>query len=561
MKKISIGHFTAALCIFVFATVAAATTMYGDDFIYALYFKDGLGSFFKNTYDHYMQMNGRAVVHFILEVILLFKDKLFFVVIPLCISLVYITAAYVFKPKNKALFLSSGMSSALFIPCTVMREGFFWMAGAMNYIYPTFMAFIGFYVFLTIKKGKKISLFDILILFLAGASTEQGGALSAGFMILYTIAECKNQDNIKKSFLAIFVVFLGYATVVLSPSTFGRTVTEATETLGLIERLRLIYDFSVGKNAAFLMFEATAILLALSYNQKRRAILLAFSAIMAILKFCEMHFAVGIVMTIVLVTDGFAGMFSTSQRVKIRSIILLGGLASIGMLLFSVTFGYRNVLPGLLILTVIWADIICEKANDRILAPVIIFVAGLVVFLPTSVGYAKNRCIINENLKAIGDGTQDFYYNTGLDLRYSYNQFISDNYYEAAYRRIYNIRDGVKIYLRGDDFEDFCYNGIHCENPIYIKDGQRYFPLRNIVEASNGSIVYNEVDKTTEIVLNGKKAYFDASDNTFKTENSVIDGDAYRLKDRKYGYMTEANLYFSRELYRQLFGIETENRK
>ena len=69
--------------------VSKCTTLYGDDFIYATYFSEGFSGFIQKTINHYTQMNGRALVHFILELILIFKDKLFIIVIPLLLTLTF----------------------------------------------------------------------------------------------------------------------------------------------------------------------------------------------------------------------------------------------------------------------------------------------------------------------------------------------------------------------------------------------------------------------------------------------------------------------------------------
>ena len=122
------------LCAAVHSFTAAASTLYGDDFNYALYFRD-------LTVSHYLNINGRAIVHLLLELVLIPKDRLFFAVIPLIIFAVYFFAARAVRAENRLLFLALGLSGTLFLPWTVFREGVFWMSGAVNYIYPTVMVF------------------------------------------------------------------------------------------------------------------------------------------------------------------------------------------------------------------------------------------------------------------------------------------------------------------------------------------------------------------------------------------------------------------------------------
>lgn len=557
----SLKNFITIFCIFVFALTGAATTLYGDDFIYALYLRHGFLNFIKMTGEHYMQMNGRAAVHFLLELILVFKDRLFFVVIPLLIMSVYFFAGCALDVKRRALFFAFALSGTLILPYTILREGIFWMAGAMNYIYPTALTFAAFYLFRRSAEEGRIKVSAAVVLFLSGASTEQGGAAAIAAAILYSVIRFRDKKDIKRCIIMLLVMAVGYATVVFSPSTFKRAVAETSEALSLIERLRLVYDFSVGRNSAFLVFEGVLLLLAAAELKPHRPVsaLLAAAAVASVIfKLLGMYTAVGIILTAALTAEGIFGLFSGKTE---RSALLLAGLASVGMLVFSVTFGYRNILPCLLTLIAVGADVLCglvPSGRKSVYALALVFVFGVVSYAPTFCGYAENRKVINENLAAIGDGTSDFYYSADLNPKYSYNQFISDNYYRVAYRSIYGISDGVKIYIKGADFRDLYHNGVHCENPIYIKDGKRYYPLRNIIEAEGGQVVYNEKTKLTEISVKGKSAIFDNEKNVFRTGGFDIDGTKYRLDDRKYGYMTRANLYFSAELYKKAFGIDTE---
>lgn len=558
----NLKNFITIFCIFVFALTGAATTLYGDDFIYALYLRHGFLNFIRMTGEHYMQMNGRAAVHFLLELILVFKDKLFFVVIPLLIMSVYFFAECVLDVKKRDLFFAFALSGTLILPYTVLREGVFWMAGAMNYIYPTALIFAAFYLFRKSAEKGRINAPAVVVLFLSGASTEQGGAAAIAAATIYSVIRFRDKKDIKKCIIMLLIMAVGYATVVFSPSTFGRTVAETSEALSLIERLRLVYDFSIGRNSAFLVFEGVLLLLSaaeLKPHMPVSAMLAAAAVVSGIFKFLGMYTAAGIILTAALTAEGVFGLFSGKTE---RSALLLAGLGSVGMLVFSVTFGYRNILPCLLILIAVGADVLCELApsgKKSVCALTVVFVFGVVSFTPTFCGYAENRKIINENLAAIGDGTSDFYYNADLNPKYSYNQFISDNYYRAAYRDIYGIRDGIKIYIKGADFRDLYHNGVRCENPIYIKDGEKYYPLRNIIEAEGGYVVYNDETKLTEISIKGKSVIFDNEKNVFRTDSFDIDGTEYRLDDRKYGYMTRANLYFSAELYKKVFGIDVES--
>lgn len=552
------AFFVSLFCIAAISLTGAATTLYGDDFDYALYYRNGFSEFLKMTAEHYVRMNGRAVVHFILESILVFRDKLFFVVIPLLVFSVYFFADKALDVKNRFLFFAFALSETLILPYTVLREGVFWMAGAMNYIYPTMLVFAAFYLFEKSADGERIGILTTLVLFLAGASTEQGGAAAIAALLLYTAVRIKNRKSVKKCLIMLFIVLIGYATVVFSPATFGRAVSEISEQLTLSERLRLVYNVALGKDSVYIVFEAALLLLAadeLKRHKKLSVFLALASVVSTILIVSGIYFVAGIILTLALVSEGFVGLLSCNAE---RSALLLAGLVSVGMLVFSVSFGYRNILPCLMTFIAVSADILCKLVSNgrkTVHALIIVFAVGIISFAPVFFGYAENRKIINENLSALGDGSSDFYYNIDLDPKYSFNQFVSGGY-RSAYRKVYNIRDGVKIYIKGSRFRDLYQNGVHCENPVYITDGEEYYPLRNVIEAEGGNVAYNKETRMTEIGVNGKNVVFDNINNIFNDNGVEINAAEYRLTDREYGNMFGSAVYFKAELFKTVFDID-----
>lgn len=161
------------------------------------------------------------------------------------------------RAENRLLFLALGLSGTLFLPWTVFREGVFWMSGAVNYIYPTVMVFAAFYLYRRTVEDR-ISVLTIPVMFLAGASTEQGGAAAIIAALLFTLARVRDRKKLLGCSVMLFFLAVGYATVMLSPATSGRAAAEVSEKLGMIDRLKNVYEYSVGKDSAFLVFEGTA---------------------------------------------------------------------------------------------------------------------------------------------------------------------------------------------------------------------------------------------------------------------------------------------------------------
>ena len=221
--------------------ISKCTTLYGDDFIYATYFLGGFKNFLSMTYQHYVNMNGRAIVHFLLEVILIFKDGLFFIVIPLLLISVFVLYRKASAESNSSLlgFITVCVLCTLCLSPEILRESLLWLAGAMNYIYPTTLAFTALFVQKKAVSTNKIKPTYALIMFLCGATTEQGGAMAAAVAILYILSAFLNGEKPSKSVLTLpLFIIIGYLTVILSPATSARTVQEASEeTVSFIKRM------------------------------------------------------------------------------------------------------------------------------------------------------------------------------------------------------------------------------------------------------------------------------------------------------------------------------------
>ena len=65
--------------------VSSLITLYADDFYYGIFLHDGWRSFWHLTAEHYLTINGRALVHFVNELMLLFGTKIFVLISPLCL--------------------------------------------------------------------------------------------------------------------------------------------------------------------------------------------------------------------------------------------------------------------------------------------------------------------------------------------------------------------------------------------------------------------------------------------------------------------------------------------
>ena len=98
----------------------------------------------------------------------------------------------------------------------------------------------------------------------------------------------------------------------------------------MIDRLKNVYEYSVGKDSAFLVFEGTLALLAADGFRRNKLFpaLLGSAAVAAVILWALGRYtATGLVLTVALVCAGLYGLFSGKAE---RSALLLAGLASVG---------------------------------------------------------------------------------------------------------------------------------------------------------------------------------------------------------------------------------------
>ncbi len=536
--------------------VSKCTTLYGDDFIYATYFSDGFSEFISKSVNHYTQMNGRALVHFILELILIFKDNLFVIVIPLFLILSFFLYGKIcLKGEYKKIeFVTLSLMLIMCLSSSVLREGILWMAGYLNYVLPTLLAFLSLYLL----KNNKANPFYLILAFICGATTEQGGAMAVSSMVLYIVASLIKKEKISKwAYLLPLFAFSGYLTVILSPATSGRTALEATETVPILKRFENLFYIAFSKEGATWLFELTLLLISAKLYKKQKTLsLIGFIAalISTVAYFYKAYIICGLAVTIAFLVIGFTLLFKGVY--KEQASIGLSALLSAGMLLLSTTFGFRNLIPlyiALICLSVnIFISYLPKDAYVKSVATLLVFAISLICSLPTINGYIFNRKIIDQNISAVSNDDEGFYYNVDLNPDYSYNQFVTDNYYRDAFRKIYDVDKDTKIFLKGRDFTDLRIMGEHLEYPMYTEDKKNFFPLKDVIKAYGGEISYDNETKEIIININGKTVGYNRDKMKFSDGTDAV---GHTPETRKYGKMFDETNYFTSEIFLKVFGI------
>ena len=154
----------------------------GDDYLYNYVIENGIDSdrqinniydLFVSQYNHLLTVNGRFIVHFVLQFIIAFFGKWFFNLLNPLFFLAYIllTAYYALGKVNFPAVVAT-VALVLFMP--TFADLYIWMAGSMNYLWTTVVVLI-FLIQLDRREDRLIgwSSWKILLLsFVAGCSHE-----------------------------------------------------------------------------------------------------------------------------------------------------------------------------------------------------------------------------------------------------------------------------------------------------------------------------------------------------------------------------------------------------
>ena len=405
--------------------------LFGDDYYYVSFVKN---NFFELHKNHYIEVNGRAIVH-LLDSIFLALPKIFWSILN---SLMISSIAY-FASKIIALFSSKKnifeksiiifLFSILTIDILVTRQSVYWITGSFNYIYPTFMFFWYWYTLLKYSlnsfQSKKI-LPLVILAFLASATVEQAGMMSFGatfLLFIFCFIEKKNYKTkykLKNLGITLFSSFLGIASVIFSPAQFVRFKLESKGTFSFLDSAKNCVTFLIN-----------------TFTQK-------YIFLLSILLF---------VILISLLTIKKYSKYNNYQIYLIISSIILG-LGSQLMMIVSPVYGERNTLFGFFMLT-FFLIILVSKLPDynNYFYKTISFgfylllaLTGSFYGVKTYANYKISNDIQKQNIMLIENYKKNNL-NTELKLymlsddRYGWSLPYVSSYHEYWFKNFYNIAD------------------------------------------------------------------------------------------------------------------------
>lgn len=148
LRKINESKVTICCCIgavfLVMLLLNILTVKVMDDYLYAFSFETGeritnVFQIFPSMYRHYFTMNGRLIVHFLVQIFELLPAIIFDVLntfmFCVLIALIYYYSYYRMTKKHNALMLT-GIAAMLWKFTPAFGHAFLWQDGSVNYLWP-----------------------------------------------------------------------------------------------------------------------------------------------------------------------------------------------------------------------------------------------------------------------------------------------------------------------------------------------------------------------------------------------------------------------------------------
>ena len=562
------------LCLAIFGIISGLTTLYADDFYYATFFKNGFLGFLQENIRHYQVMNGRALVHLVDQFVLLFGTPLFAILNPamLCCFFCFLGKTMFDEDKEKKHgFLLSSLALTLFLPQIVAKESLYWITGSMNYLFPFVLTVFAMFLQQRAALQGKTKWWYFLFCFLSGATTEQGGA--ASFVILTACAICTKLQNRKAAkekicgFGPSLFALLGYLTVILSPGTLFRASYEGGPLFSRLgESFMALSALLMGKNGIVfylaVLFLLVSILSALKKGLPR---LFGLSLIP-----CLVFLGIGLqgkispdfemapeasalflcvaILACFLLSIGFLQI----EGYKKAGLLLLGAMATQGVMLFAPSTYLRTLLPTMLFLTASIAFLCVvlfsghKKAALLFLGALLLFAAAYIA--PTVNGYWQNKKVALKNEASIKayeeNGCAEIC--VDIDSSYGYTMFYEDGFFTKYFYQYYNLPENPILYYGGAEYQKAYFNKERLTHPAVQKGDALYLPLASVAEKKGATLSWQGDTLTIEMDTRA----FTLEENVLTVAHGSYFQDIKSKSTRYFG-----KIYWEKALLTEIFNV------
>ena len=473
----------------------------GDDFYYGSFASGGLGDFIEMHAQHYLRVNGRALVHFIVSALLVFGVYLWRVINP---AVILLTLYFIYKIafKNQKKRGESPESLIIIIllfflfGADVLRQGVYWLDGSVNYLYPMLMVFLSYDLYINPPAKTRLR---YAVFFISGATTEQAGLILFGLFFIDAL-HCglilKTKINKSKIFALLFVLS-GYLTVILAPGTFERLKIHGTPfnpgaLAGSVMYIANLTFF----NGAVIYIHVILLLVCFFYLYKRGRVLdKIFGALCPVLVLFYIiasnagisridikYTAVFIIFYVFILLYAYINMFLDDKTDITDLSFIITAFGAQLMLAASGVFGERTLLSSVLCLivpairglagyknrhilfifaaaafflpaTIYKTLIFVPFAVFKIIKPQVrldilpLLVLGALIFAQTTAGYCRNSAVHEHNISAAKNYSDGIIILKKAGEDYCVSPLHESPYHLHRFRIYYNIPPDVIIFF------------------------------------------------------------------------------------------------------------------
>lgn len=556
-------------------------TVYSDDYWYGTFLNDGLVGFLKKTYRHYMEQNGRLIIHVFIPFVLLFDTKLFAVLSPILTSAIFLVGLRVLDERTSVAGLIFGAAMCLLnvlgSEIQYLRMSLYWLSAYFNYAAPLLPA-LGALLFAVYEAKKTLGKWAyaaaLVTSILAGASTEQTGICALIFLWGYYLLLPKERRTPRLLFLAL-AVSAGYLTVLLAPGSRARV--ERGIDGGILSFLDpRVFKFRFFDVMGYLtgfgfwnaLFAALCALAGLSYIADRelpKLLLTGFPACACVIILWALGLKNALSAATVLYTLFLTTVMLTSRTLRLTGLILLGAGASVMMLIVTTLYYARTFFPCVLLTVLVCWSLALRAARGMppaLSAAVCVALAAVFVarFIPMYNGYRENKSTVDANISALeaAKTTGEAELSIDLDGDHRYTMFFEGSYFLDNYLAYYGLpRDTHVTYTSARwDVSRAVADGKELPFPVLGMDGVTLFPVESLINTAGGSSYFEWRDHSFENTFRGVE-YLQTEDGRLYRledgERKLIDSDCRYVMPFSYTYTI---LYMSREDLERCYGME-----
>ncbi|MBQ0125258.1 MAG: hypothetical protein KBS59_02920 [Clostridiales bacterium] len=457
---------------------------FGDDYYYMTFLRGGIGNFINLNVTHYLEVNGRAIVHLIDEIILADASLWCFRALETAVlaATVYLFALVISRGDAKSREFKISLCAACVLisvlDVQMMNETVYWATGAMNYVLPIPVMLLYYRVYQKISRGERLPRPSFLLAFLSCAMIEQCAfaSLMITALIVYTFVLNKKKPDARLILCVLFSI-LGFAFLFLARgNSVRKTYYPEFFEMNLYERIKfnvkpllsLIFAKNGAANVISLYLFITGLRRVLA--GKKQIIFGALEGMAAVLVFARMMSDnsllkyVSVIAALVAIFAEAAAAFADTLKTKDPEMFFFLSMALVlqGAMLLSPIYGGRTMLASVIFLGLATAKnltLIFDKIRlvfDVQSLCVLCIVAVFFGTFPIANGYANNYVIHKYNMQNI----EQYKENPASELTIEYLPDGACKYvmpYDSAYHEYwfkiaYGIDESTKITYTSDAF-------------------------------------------------------------------------------------------------------------